>query len=92
MSQILGTNVMAPVVPFSTADVHATHDARYGRGGYRCVADNAERDGIAMLRREAGMIVYVQQTGAAWRLATDLATWLPMTAISDPQLLDGGNY
>jgi len=30
-----GTNVIAPIVPFSTADEYPSHEAAYGRGGYR---------------------------------------------------------
>jgi len=75
MTQIKGTNVLAPVVPFDTTDSHASHEARYGKGGYRSVASVAERDGIPALRREAGMLVYVQATGNVWKLGDDLATW-----------------
>jgi hypothetical protein len=92
MSNIKGTNVLAPIVPFSTTDVHATHDARWGKGGYRSVANTAERDGIPPLRREAGMLVWVVDTQKAWRLNDDLSTWTEVTAINEPQLVDGGNY
>jgi hypothetical protein len=37
MANIQGTNVAAPVVPFTTEDIYATHDAKYGKGGYRSV-------------------------------------------------------
>lgn len=92
MAAIKGTNVIAPVVPFSTTDTHATHEAQYGKGGYRTVADNTERDSITQLRREAGMLVWVAATGKAWRLDANLSTWTEVTAINQPQLLDGGNY
>jgi hypothetical protein len=75
MTQIKGTNVLAPVVPFDTTDTHASHEARYGKGGYRSVADIAERDAISQLRREAGMLVCVLTDGKVWRLASDLSTW-----------------
>ena len=92
MSSLKGTNVLAPVVPFDTTDVHATHEARYGRGGYRTVSDTAERDAIPTPRREAGMLVWVISTQKAWRLDVSLTTWTEVTAINEPQLLDGGNY
>lgn len=92
MASIKGTNVLAPVVPFDTTDGHATHEARWGRGGYRSVQSTTERDGIPTLRREAGMLVWVIDTQKAWRLNGDLTTWTEVTAISEPQLLDGGNY
>jgi hypothetical protein len=92
MTQIKGTNVLAPVVPFDTTDTHASHEARYGKGGYRSVADIAERDAIPQLRREAGMLVWVIDTQKAWRLNANLTTWIEVTAINEPQLIDGGSY
>lgn len=92
MSTLKGTNVLAPVVPFSTTDSHATHEARYGRGGYRTVNDTAERDAIPSLRREAGMMVYVLDTQKVWRLDANLTTWTEVAAISQPAVLDGGNW
>jgi len=92
MSIIKGTNVLAPIVPFSTTDGHATHEARWGKGGYRTVANNDERDGIPPLRRESGMLVWVVDTSKAWRLDENLSTWTEVTAINEPQLIDGGNY
>ena len=92
MSSIKGTNVLAPVVPFDTTDSHASHEAKYGKGGYRSVADTAERDAIPALRREAGMLVWAINTQKAWRLNDNLTTWTEVTAINEPQLIDGGNF
>lgn len=92
MSILKGTNVLAPIVPFSTTDGHATHEARWGKGGYRTVANNDERDGIPPLRREAGMLVWVVNTQKAWRLGENLSTWTEVTSISEPQTIDGGNW
>lgn len=75
MTQIKGTNVLAPVVPFDTTDSHASHEARYGKGGYRSVADTTERDAIPSPRREAGMLVLTLSDGKMWKLASDLTTW-----------------
>lgn len=75
MAVIKGTNVVAPVVPLDTADVHPSHEARYGKGGYRSVATLAERDAIPPARREAGMLVYVSADDETWKLAADLVTW-----------------
>jgi len=58
---ILGSNVSAPVVPFTTDDVVPTHEAIYGRGGWRYVATLNERDAIPLERRELRMIVCVGQ-------------------------------
>lgn len=79
MSQIQGTNVAAPVVPFSTADVHPSHEAAYGKGGYRSVADITQRNAIPTARREAGMLVYVQSDGVIYQLAANLTTWVTLT-------------
>ena len=92
MSILKGTNVLAPIVPFSTTDGHATHEARWGKGGYRTVANNDERDGIPPLRREAGMLVWVVDAQQAWRLDASLTTWTEVKAINEPQLIDGGAY
>lgn len=92
MTQIPGTNVIAPVVPFDTTDVHPTHEAMYGRGGYRTVQTLADRDAIPMPRREAGMIVWVNALWKAYRLNDNLTGWTEILAINEPQLLDGGNY
>lgn len=92
MAQIKGTNVAAPVVPFSTTDVHPTHLALYGQGGYRSVGTTADRDAISPDRREAGMLVWVMGTQKAWRLDDNLTTWTEVSAINQPQLLDGGSY
>jgi hypothetical protein len=75
MPQIKGTNVVAPVVPLDTADVHPSHEARYGKGGYRTVATLAERDAIPAPRREAGMLVYVQADDKIYQLSADLLAW-----------------
>ena len=76
MATIKGTNVLAPVVPFDTADVHPSHEARYGKGGYRTVATLSERDAIPAPRREAGMLVFVTASGGSlWQLSGDLTTW-----------------
>lgn len=75
MTAIKGTNVVAPVVPLDTTDVHPTHAAAYGLGGYRTVATNTDRDAIPTPRREEGMLVYVLGTGKTWRLGADLSTW-----------------
>ena len=75
MAGIQGTNIVAPVVPLDTADVHPTHEALYGKGGYRTVATTVERDAIPAARREEGMLVHVAADSTAYRLGADLTTW-----------------
>jgi hypothetical protein len=79
MAQIAGTNVAAPVVPFSTTDIHPSHEAAYGKGGYRSVANTTERNAIPTARREAGMLCYVQADGVIYQLGADLQTWTTLT-------------
>ena len=59
MSELKGTNVASLIVPFADTDTYATHDAKYGRGGFRAVNSIAERDSIPSDRRSPGMLVYV---------------------------------
>ena len=59
MTQIRGTNLSAPVVPFTDHDEFPTHYALYGKGGYRTVQNIEERDLIPSERREEGMLVWV---------------------------------
>lgn len=79
MATIAGTNVAAPVVPFSTTDVHPSHEAAYGKGGYRSVSDITARNAIPTARREAGMLAYVQSEGVIYQLAADLTNWVALT-------------
>ena len=88
MSGLPGTNVIAPVVPFSSGDEYPSHLALYGRGGYRTVATVADRDAIPLLRREVGMLVYVAATGLIYRMESDNTTW---TAL-EQSITDGGSY
>lgn len=59
MAEIKGTNVGAPIVPFTTDDIYATHEAKYGKGGYRSVQTLEELNNIPEARLEEGMMVYV---------------------------------
>jgi hypothetical protein len=92
MTQIKGTNVIAPVVPFDDTDAYPSHVAAYGKGGYRSVANTIARDVIPALRREAGMLVFVTAVGKEYRLEQDLTTWTEVVSSFDTQTLDGGNF
>ena len=61
-----GINLGAPILPATDEDIFPTHDARYGKGGYRSVADIAERDAIPAARREFGMVVHTRDTNINW--------------------------
>jgi hypothetical protein len=84
MSQIPGTNVAARIVPFDTLDTYASHDAQYGRDGWRSVADINERDAITDQRRKEGMIAYVQYDQTAYMLVggIDNSNWVPFPVAS----------
>lgn len=75
MAAINGTNLAAPVVPFTTEDSYATHIAQYGKGGWHEVTTVAERNAIIEGRREAGMAVYVTEENKLYILNDDLVTW-----------------
>lgn len=76
MAELKGTNVGAPIVPFTDQDIYATHEARYGKGGFRSVQTLEELRGIPEARLEEGMLVYViddptgihtyQRIGGSW--------------------------
>ena len=90
MTNIAGTNVTAPIVPYSETDRYPTHDANYGKGGYRAVANIAARQDIPYARREVGMIVRTTDTNINWILKvntvdTAQAVWVEET-------LDGGTF
>ena len=67
---ILGTNVSAPIVPFTDEDpkYFPTHFAKYGNGGYRSVSCIAERNAIPDPLREEGMLVWVISESKLYRL------------------------
>jgi parallel beta-helix repeat protein len=67
MSTIPGTNVAAPLAPFTTADTYPTHQAAFGKGGWRSAATIAERNAIPADRLEDGCVVYVQADGSTWQ-------------------------
>jgi len=68
MAELKGTVIASRIVPSDSLDTYATHDADYGRGGYRSVADLAERDSIPEPRRKVGMKVFVNDVGIEYQL------------------------
>ena len=58
MANISGTNLVAPVVPFTTDDKYPTHYAKYGHGGWRTVNTLNDLNNIPSQLREEGMAVY----------------------------------
>lgn len=75
MSAIPGTNLAAPVVPFTTDDAYPTHDSLYGKGGHREVGTLAERDAIPAQRQRVGMLCYVVEDATTYQLTA--LGWVP---------------
>lgn len=67
--------VTAPIAPTAAADNYASHIDIYGKGGFRVVADNTERNAIPSNRRSQGMWVYVLSSSLTYYLEADLTTW-----------------
>jgi hypothetical protein len=90
MTNIAGTNVTAPIVPYSETDRYPTHDANYGKGGYRAVANIAARQAIPYDRRTVGMIVRTNDTNINWILKVNTVD--PAQAVWVEEVLDGGTF
>lgn len=89
MASLSGTNVAAGIVPYTDLDKYATHDALYGKGGFRSVDTISERDAIPAERKTKGMIVIVnadnkpyQWNGTAW------VEWIPKGNVTVDQTLN----
>lgn len=59
-----------PIKTNSDLDVYPTHEAKLGKGGYRTVANIAERDNIPFERCEVGMLVTVLEDNTNNNLRT----------------------
>ena len=79
-----GINLGAPILPATEEDVFPTHDARYGKGGYRAVDSTSALTSIPAARRDYGMLVHVRQNnlnfvwsaadndaGGEWKIASN---------------------
>lgn len=67
----MSLNVSAGLAP-TGGGAWETHDAQFGKGGFRSVADNTERDAISTERRTAGMLVYSVGAGVYYQLGAGL--------------------
>ena len=52
------------IAPTDSTDVYPSHDSLYGRGGFKEVADNTERNNITSQRRREGMFVHSLDDGS----------------------------
>ncbi len=69
-----------PLAPTDLTDRYPTHDALYGKGGWRNVILAADRDAIPAERRVVGMVVGVIEEGKTYQLnaepwAYDVTDW-----------------
>jgi hypothetical protein len=96
MSNLPGTNVVAAIVPFTENDKYATHDAKYGKGGYRSVADINARNAIPPDRRSIGMTVRTTDDNIVWILTVDDGTLNCVNCVwikeVDTLSMDGGTF
>jgi hypothetical protein len=86
MSQLLGTNIIAPIVPGSTDDTFPTHIDLYGKGGYRAVSGINDLYDIPEERTSQGMMVQTYGDGKFW-IYDETIGWfeLPFRA-GDPRI------
>ena len=73
MAEIKGVNILGTIVPYTTSDLYATHDAKYGRGGWRAVQSRTERDNLKEDYLQEGMAVRVidDDTTYIWTKVAD---------------------
>lgn len=86
-------NITGTIAPTDTDDIYATHDSRYGKGGYREVADLLERNDITLARRSDGMLVYVKSEDKIYKLENGLenTNWIEFSVDSSQVGYDNTN-
>lgn len=60
--KLKGINIPSSIVPYTNEDTYATHDSKFGKGGWKSVDTLREMNEIPMQRRSIGMAVYVEET------------------------------
>ncbi len=75
----MGIDLIGTITP-KNGGSFATHDASYGKGGMRSVADITARDAIPVARRTVGMHVFVVETEQTYWLASNLSYWFLLDA------------
>lgn len=78
MSELKGTNLAAPVLPFTTGDTYPTHDSLYGKGGWKEVETIDERDAIPAERLRRGCVCYVGELELLYKWDGEEWTELPL--------------
>lgn len=89
MASLSGTNVAAGIVPYTDLDRYATHDALYGKGGFRSVDTISERNAIPTERKTKGMVVIVNADNKAYQWnGSTWAEWIPKGNVTVDQVLN----
>jgi hypothetical protein len=91
-----GINLGAPILPATEEDIFPTHDAKYGKGGYRAVQTITLRNAIPPERRSIGMAVRVNDDNIVWILTSDDGTTNCANCVwvreVDTLSMDGGTF
>ena len=82
--------ITAPIAPTSETAIYPVTNPRYGLGGLRSVETIAARNEITQLRRERGMMVYVEDVNTYYTLigGTADANWTVFTGST----AESGNF
>lgn len=88
MSDIKGTNVASRLAPFSKQDEYATHEAIYGKGGYKSVKTLADRDKIPKSRLEDGCMVFVRENNTKYIFDASTQTFTKDSQIAPNEELE----
>lgn len=83
-----GINLGAPILPATEEDIFPTHDAQYGKGGYRAVANVTARNQIPIERLTVGAIVRTMDTNTNW-IVKEIVGGVPQW---EQEQLDGGTF
>lgn len=75
-NSIKGTNIAAPIAPFTDADKYPTHSSIYGKGGYKSVKTIADMNAIPASRLEDGCVCYVVDVNKAYRYVESTHSWI----------------
>ena len=78
MAVLKGTQLASLIVPGTTEDEYPTHDAKYGKGGFRAVGTIEESNLIPSPRLDPGMFVYVIDPGElyVYEVNNDIGSWV----------------
>jgi hypothetical protein len=68
MADLPGTNILGPIVPYTSEDNYPTHKSKYGKGGHRTEDTIVERNNIPKQRRELLMTVGVVENRKTYKL------------------------